>query len=118
VSLDQTKVVIVVFAMPSCPACHDYLPRLYKQVEGFQKLGAPLFVYEEGTLIPPKSIPVMVYDVTAQNDSVQAFANQWKVENLPTTILLPKVGFPARYEGALSNDDIYNLLNAAVATNR
>ena len=117
--LAHTKVVIIVFAMPGCPACESYLPRLYKQIEGFQKLGAPVYVYEEnGQQVPQGQIPIMVIDSTSKQQNVQDFANRWEVVNLPTTILLPKYGFPARYEGSLSDKDIYNLLNAAIATNR
>jgi len=112
------NVAIVIFAMPGCPACHEYLPRVYKQIEGYQQLGIPFVVYQEGMALSPGQIPVFVYDSTSKDPDVQAMADKHQIRNLPTTLLLPKVGFPARYEGSLPPGDIYNLLNAAMATNR
>lgn len=117
-NLDQTNVLILVFAMPGCPACHDYLPRLTKQIQGFQKLGHPFVIYENGVVLLPGSIPVVVLDSTTKDPEVQALCNQHEISNLPTTVLLPKVGYPAKYEGSLNDQQVYALLNAALATNR
>lgn len=114
----NANIVIVVFAMPGCPACEDYIPRLYQQIGGFQKLGHPFVIYELGKSLKPGQIPILVYDASARDPGVQAFADQHGVSGLPTTLLLPKVGFPAKYEGGLGNDQIYALLNAAIATNK
>jgi|SRR5882672_8862974 len=114
--LDNTKVVIIVFAMHGCPACQDFLPRFYNQIEGYQKMGHPFVVYQ-GEALAKGQIPVMVYDSTSQEKSLQDFANLHHVENLPTTLLLPKVGHSMRFEGALSNEQIYTLLNNAIAHN-
>jgi hypothetical protein len=114
--LANTKVVIVVFAMHGCPACQDYLPRLYRQVEGYQKMGHPLVIYQGETLAKGQ-IPVMVYDSTSQAPDLQNFANLHKIENLPTTLLLPKIGGSERREGALTDQEIYTLLNTAIAIN-
>ena len=114
--LANTKVVIIVFAMHGCPACEDYLPRLYGQIEGYQKMGHPFVIYQ-GAGLAKGQIPIMVYDSTSQEKSLQDFANLHKIENLPTTLLLPKVGHSTRYEGALSNQQIYTFLNNAIALN-
>ncbi len=116
--LDHTNIVIVVFAMPGCPACSDYLPRLHRQLDGYVKLGHPFIVHDGQSPIPSRAIPVLIYDATAKDQSVQDFANKHSIVNLPTTILLPKIGWPAKYEGSLTDGQIYNLLNAAIATNR
>lgn len=116
-NVSPINVAIVVFAMPGCPACEGYLPKLLKQVEGYRKLGYPFIVYEIGYALQPGQIPVLVYDLTSADPSVQAFANQHKIENAPTTVLLPKVGYPARFEGDIGDDGIYKMLNMAVASN-
>jgi hypothetical protein len=112
----HTNVVIVVFAMHGCPACHDYLPRLHKERERFEAAGFSFPIYEPGIAIAPGAVPVLIYDSAAKDDGVQAFADRFEVTALPTTILLPRIGFPAKYEGALPDDEIYNLFNAALAT--
>ena len=116
--LDKIKVAIVVFAMPGCPACHEYLPRLYKQIEGYQQLKIPFVIYQPGETLKPGDMPVFVYDTTSQDPTVQELANRHEIKNLPTTLILPQIGYPAKYEGALPPGDIYNLLNAAMAANR
>lgn len=116
--LANTNILIMVFAMPGCPACHEYLPKLERQVEGFKKLGHPFIVYQNGMALPPRSIPVVIIDSTTKDGEVQALLDQHGIANLPTTILIPRTGYPAKYEGALDDNQIYQLLNAAVATNR
>ena len=116
--LAQTKVVIIVFAMHGCPACEDYLPRLYRQLEGFQKLNQPFVLYQDGLAIQPGQIPVMVCDSNSRDPSVVDLADRHQIHALPSTILLPRYGFPAKYEGGLTDVQIYSLLNAAIATNR
>lgn len=116
-SIEKANVAILVFAMPGCPACHEYLPRLYRQIEGFQKLGHPILVYE-GQAVERGTIPVVVIDSTSQEPSVQSLCDKHKIHALPTTVLLPKYGMPMRWEGALPDQDVYNLLNGALGANR
>jgi hypothetical protein len=115
--LANTNVLILVFAMPGCPACHDYLPRLTKQVQGFQKLGHPFVIYQNGVALMPQAIPIVVLDSTTKDPEVQALCEQHGIMNLPTTVLLPRIGYPAKYEGSLDDQQVYALLNAALATN-
>lgn len=117
-SVARSRIVILVFAMPSCPACHEFLPRLQRQVQGFQKLGHPFVYYEPHMTTADGDIPVVVVDSTSEDPSVQAVANQYQIHALPTTVLLPKVGHAARFEGALSDEQTYELLNAALDANR
>lgn len=116
--LSQTNILILVFAMPGCSACHEYLPKLQKQIVGYQKLGHPFVLWEIGGTLKPGQIPVVILDSTTQDAEVQALADKHQITGLPTTVLLPKVGYPAKFEGALSDGQIYELLNTAVATNR
>ena len=117
-SIEQANVTILVFAMPGCPACHEYLPKLYGQVEGYQKLGHPFVVYDEGVIVSRGQIPVVIVDSTSTDASVVDLCNKYKIVNLPTTLLMPRHGFPVRFEGDLSPQDIYQLLNASIQTNQ
>ncbi len=116
--LSKTRVVIVVFAMPSCPACHEYLPKLEKQIHTFQEHGHPFLVWSEGMSIEPGTIPILIYDVTKQDQSVQEFADKFDVKGLPTTIFLPRIGGWHKLEGSQDDTTIYNLLTTAVVVNR
>ena len=116
-NLEATNVLIIVFALPTCGACHAYIPALLKQVEGFKSFGHPFVVYEPGYLLRPGEIPVMIYDSGSQDATLQALADQYKIEALPTTILITKRGGLIREEGALDEGRIYELLTAAVASN-
>lgn len=117
-SVARSRIVILVFAMPGCPACHEYLPRLQMQVKGFQKLGQPLVYYEPHMVTADGDVPIVIVDSTSPDPSVQRVADQYQVHALPTTILMPKVGHPAKFEGALDDQQIYELLNVALASNR
>ena len=59
----------------------------------------------------------MILDSTTRDPEVQALADQHAISGLPTTVLLPRVGYPAKYEGTLDDNQIYQLLNAEIATN-
>lgn len=108
----------MVFAMPGCPACHEYLPRLYRQVTGFQKLGVPFVYYESGGK-PVRSgqIPIIIVDSTSTDPSVIALCEQHQIHALPTTVIMPRWGGPMRYEGALPDGELYEMLNTTVAAN-
>lgn len=116
--LDNTNVVIVVFAMDGCGACEEYLPKLLAQVEAYQKLGHPFVVYELGMRLQPGQIPVCIYDAQSEDPSVVAFADQHNVTGLPTTLLLPKRGKGQKWEGGLDATGIYGVLNLASQANR
>jgi thioredoxin-related protein len=117
-NLQATKVVLVVFAMDGCPACADFTPRFTKQVEGFQHYRVPFVFYSPGQKLLPGQIPVLILDGTSQDPSVVSFADQYQVSAMPTTILLTYNAAPYRVEGAISDQEIYDLLSTAAATNR
>lgn len=117
-SLDACRVALVVFAMPGCPACHEFLPRLQRQVAGFQKLGHKFVYYEQGkTVVRNGEIPVVIVDSTSTDPSVIALADQHQISALPTTVILPRFYQPARYVGSLSDKATYEMLNNCVAAN-
>jgi len=115
--LRNVKSLIIVFAMKGCPACEEYTPKLVQFVQGFQAHGIPFVFYTHGELAPGQ-IPVLVYDAAAQDPDVQALADQYKVEALPTTVLLARNARPVKLEGALEDNQIYELLASAAIASR
>lgn len=116
--LDQTNVVVVVFAMPGCGACEEYLPRMYSAIEYYQKLGHPFVVYDLGMKLKPGQIPVCVYDSTSTDPGVQQLADQHKISGLPTTLVLVRHGRNGRWEGGIDNETLVGALNSACTSNR
>lgn len=116
-SVEQANVVILVFAMDGCPACKDYLPKLRDKLDAYQKAGYPLFEFKEGMIAAKGTIPVLVIDSQSSDPSVVSIADQYQVTALPTTVLLPRYGFPARWEGSLPDTDIDHLFQAAAIAN-
>lgn len=116
-SLDHVKSLVLVFAMPGCGACEDYIPRLTRLVKGFQAYKVPFVLYTAGE-IPRGAIPVLIYNAAETDPGVQALADQYKIEGLPTTILLTRTTHPARLEGAISDEQIHEVLTAAAIANR
>ncbi len=113
-SVDAANVVVVVFAMPSCPACHEYLPRLRKQISDLRKMGYPIFEYQPSDVTRRGQVPVLIVDSTSADPSVINLADKYQVTALPTTIVLPRYGLPGRWEGALSDDETYHVLGMAL----
>jgi thiol-disulfide isomerase/thioredoxin len=116
--ISHVRSMIMLFVMASCPACQDYKPRFEKLVKGFKAHGVPLVDLRPDQQVPAGSIPIVVIDAASTDPSVIALAEQYGVENLPTTMILVKNGYPTKYEGALSDQEIYDLLVAAANANR
>lgn len=119
--LRNVKSMVVVFAMPGCHACHDYLPRFKKQLAGFQAApyNVPFRYYEPGQPIDRGAIPVMILDATSQDPSIVEFANLHGVSGMPTTLILFNTGVrPIKYEGAIDDAELYHGLVAAAQATR
>jgi hypothetical protein len=116
-TLEHTRALIVVFAMPGCPACEEYVPRLERQVTGFKNLGHPILFHDAGGEIAPRTIPILVYDTTSKDAELVALCDIHKITNLPTTLLMTRQGV-SRIEGGLNDQQIYEMLSAAVSANR
>lgn len=116
-TLEGIKSVILVFAMPSCPACASYTPKLHRLVTGFQQHGVPL-VYYDGKQTTPGTIPVVVLDAGSQDPQIQAYADNYRIEALPTTVLLTHNARPVKLEGDLDEQQIYEVLASATLANR
>jgi thiol-disulfide isomerase/thioredoxin len=91
------RVIVVVFAMPDCPACEEYLPRFLARAEAYRKAGVPVFVY----------------DVSSEDPKLNAFADRYKIRATPTTLVLPRGAGMLRAEGALPDASIEVLLRKA-----
>ncbi len=107
--------------MPGCPACHDYLPRLTRQIEGFKQYKIPFEIYDDASKIPDKipegTIPVFVYDATSPDPELQAICNRNGITGMPTTLLMTRSTQTIKIEGAVDDAQIYQLLIAASSAN-
>lgn len=112
-SLDQTKALILVFGLPDCPACEEYVPRLTRQIEGFIAYGQPFVLYDNKQPLKPGQIPVIILDAGVDDPNVQALADQHQVEGLPTTVLMTQKHGHYKELGALDDQQIYKLLTTA-----
>jgi hypothetical protein len=107
----QCPAALIVFAMESCPMCHEYVPRLLARVEAYRASGAPLVVHDEGDAVPPGSIPVLIYDVAAPDPALQALATQFEANSMPATIALVRGHGAFKSEGSLGEYQIDQLLD-------
>lgn len=115
--LQNVRVLLLVFAMPGCGACDEYLPRFEKHVRAFQRQGVPFHFWRPGQPIAAGSIPVLVYDAAADNVELQAFADRLGITATPTTAMMTRTN-TAKIEGAIDDDHIDRLLYAAATANR
>lgn len=115
--LTNVKALIFVFALPGCHACHDYLPRLEKQVKTFQQHGIPVVIYS-GKAPTKGQIPVIIADSSSPDASIQALLDQYGIDAMPTTVLITHNAQPAILVGALDEMQIYELLSSAAIASR
>lgn len=115
--LRHTRALLVVFVMPGCGACEEYLPRLLKLINQHQMAGAPFHVWQPGDPLRPGMIPVLIYDAASEDPELQAFADRLKITATPTTALMTRTN-TARVEGAIDDAQAHRLLMAAAQANR
>ena len=115
IDASQHPAVILVFAMPTCHSCHRLLPMLVGAAERRFKNRKPVFyVYQPDDVVPPAGIPIIAYDISINEENVQALATQFNVTGTPVTIVLPRNGVGIlRRDGAMTKEQIEKLLNYA-----
>jgi hypothetical protein len=119
IDLGNTRVLLVVFGMPGCGACDEFVPKFLERVTAFQKQGAPFRVVQgNDKKIEPGEIPVMLYDAAAENEGLQDFADSLGISATPTTCMLTRRSGTTKIEGAISPAEVDVLLQAAVRANR
>jgi thioredoxin-related protein len=116
--LSRCKAVIIVFAMEGCGHCAEYQPRLEREIQRFKQSGAPLVYYNASGELSRGVIPVIVLDGASQDPQISALADQYRVQGMPTTLLLTHNARPVMLEGAIDDRQIYDLLVSAVWANR
>jgi hypothetical protein len=115
--LQHAKAAVLVFAMPGCGACHDYLPRLEAMVKHFQTHGIPLMYYANRP-VGRGQIPIIICDSTSTNEQVQALLDQHQVDAMPTTVLITHNVRPVKRVGAISDEEIHEILSSAAIAGR
>jgi thioredoxin-related protein len=114
----QPKSIIVLFVMPGCHACEEFKPRFERMVKGFQSYGQPLVWHSNGRDPKPGTIPIVVLDATSEDPSVVGLADSYKVEGMPTTILLTHNAKPQVLLGGIDDVELHALLTSACLANR
>lgn len=109
----QCRAVIVVFAMPGCPACEDYKPRLEREIERWRAHGAPFVIADQARTFAATEIPIVLLDAQSADPAIQTLADQHAIEGLPTTLLFRRYAPPMKLEGALDDAQICGLLRDA-----
>lgn len=88
------NVVVLVFAMPECGHCEEFLPRFVPKAQPFINAGVPIFLY----------------DLTSEHKSIQDLADRYKVNSAPTTLVLKRGPGSMKISGAYSDEAIDRLL--------
>lgn len=115
--LKHVRSLIIVFAMPGCHHCHEYLPKLQRHVDNFKSHGVPLIYYANRPLVRGQ-IPIIVVDSTTNDPQIQSMLDQYKVEGMPTTVLWTWNARPRTLEGDLDDPTIHELLTSAAIASR
>jgi thioredoxin-related protein len=117
--LANVKSMIIVFAMNGCPACEEFKPRFEKTIDTWRrKHQVPFVWFRQGHVFAPGQIPVLIVDAASTDPSVVALADQYQVSALPSTVLFTRYGAPVKLEGALDDQQLYELLVAAANASR
>lgn len=112
--LSPVGAVIFVFAMPNCPACHDYTPVLAERVSSRGREG---FVFADGSHpLRPGQIPIIVYDVTTDDAALRDMIATYGITMTPTTLLLSRnTAGSCKLEGSLNAAQVDHVLDMARA---
>ena len=113
--LSPHNALVAVFKLEGCPACEDYIPRLFARVQELQRQGASIEVYDPERKGGKKArVIVMVYDLSDAEPEVNRFADRFSISAMPTTVLLPRGPGAFKVEGSLSASQIDSILLRAV----
>lgn len=111
--LSQAKAAIFVFAQSHCPACHEFTPVFFKRVAARVNQG---FAPCDGTCpIRPGQIPVFHLDVGSDDPQIRELIDRYGITLTPTTLLLLRGPGSCKLEGTLTDVQIEQVLDAAVA---
>jgi thiol-disulfide isomerase/thioredoxin len=88
------NVVVLVFAMPGCEHCEEFLPRFAPKAQPYINQGVPIFYY----------------DLASEDASVQSIADRYEIMAAPTTLVLKRGNGSMKISGSYSNTDIDRLL--------
>lgn len=96
-NLGNSNVVVALFVMEGCGACHEYLPRFQRIAEPYKRAG----------------IPVLIIDAATEDAEINELADRWGVRATPTTIVARRGPGVIRQEGNLSDEYLKQLFDAA-----
>jgi thiol-disulfide isomerase/thioredoxin len=97
INLANERVLVAVFVQEGCGACEEFLPRFRALADRYQRAG----------------MPIVVYDAAAQDPELVAWMDGYGVSATPTVLVLRRGPGWARYEGALPDKEIEDVLLGA-----
>lgn len=112
--LGPVGAAIFVFAMPNCPACHEYTPVLTARVAARAREG---FVFCDGACpLRPGQIPILIYDVTSTDTKLHELITTYGITMTPTTLVLSRISAGScKLEGSLNAAQVDHVLDMARA---
>ena len=115
--VSHLRVIMLVFGLPGCGACEDYVPRLKARAKEFEEVD----VFDDRTSNSKRkmkakvgTLPIFIYNVDARDPELQKLADQYEIQAMPTTIVLVRPQGALRYEGPISDKQIDFVLGEAV----
>lgn len=97
VDVSKQRVIVVVFVQEGCPACDDFKPRFEKLAARYMRAGLPVFIY----------------NAASDDQALNAWMDQLKVQGTPTMYVLKRGPGMLRLDGAVPDEDIEQALKAA-----
>lgn len=111
--VSRHRAVVLVFKLEGCGHCEIYVPRLLERIRVLQAAGVEVELLSEGKPPRKEGVLVAVYDLTNPNAEVNALADRFAVNGMPTTVVLPRGQGALKVEGALTPSQIDALLTNA-----
>lgn len=93
--MPEPKAIVVVFTMPGCPACEQYMPTFQAVANRFPHV--PRYVIDAAS---PQGAP---------------YADHYGIQGTPTTMVLRKPAGALRAEGLLAESHVQELFSIAAA---
>ena len=116
--VSHLNAIVLVFGMPGCGACEEYIPRLKLRAQALHEEYRTVVIDEaSGTKRKSKvkvgMLPIFIYDVESEDLELQKLADQYEIKAMPTTIVLIRPQGALRLEGAIADGHIDHILKQA-----
>lgn len=112
--LTMFRYFIAIFTLEGCGHCEEYVPKVEAEVARLRRKKHSIELLRAGQAPQGAAVLIAVYDLTAGDHSVQAFADRFQVETTPTTLILPQGPGAQKITGALTDSQVQHMLADAL----